>query len=186
MTSLQRLHQMMAAIPTERHQFSYKINEREFDCLFWTGSPDPEQQPRTYELSLTSIGETPVHISFYVDKSYYVDTMMAPEVYRALATLLRIHGSSFQKFVPITFLAELNRHISNIHSLRPPPKTKNIQALNTSGPSTSEYFSHWQFHKPPRGPSAENREKTRRLMGKAGSDHSLQHIASSVWKEPKH
>lgn len=174
MTGLRRLHEMMAAVPTERHQFIYKVNGRVFDCLFWIGErPEPNQESKAYELSLTSVGETPVHIPFRVDKRYYIDTAMAPENYRALAALLRIHGASFQKLIPSAFLGELNRHIQGIQALRPPPKADGAESLNLGGASASEFFDHWRYHKPPRGPSKENQEKTLRLMGRAALEHSL-------------
>ncbi|WP_120010654.1 hypothetical protein [Teichococcus vastitatis] len=109
---------------------------------------------------------------------------MTPGNYRALAALLRIHGASFQKLIPSTFLSELNRHIQGIQSLRPPPKVKGAESLNLNGASTSEYFDHWRYYKPPRGPSKENQKKTLRLMGRAALEHSLTKNASSVWKDP--
>ena len=175
---------MMAAIPTERHQFVYRANGREFDCLFYTGSPVPGREPKGYELSLTAVGLEPIHIPFAVDRRYYVDTTMSPDLYRALAALLRLHGQSFQKLIPSRFLSELNGHIGGIRDLRPPRTSEGPDGINLHGPSTSSYFSHWRYHKPPRGPSKENQEKTLRLMGRAALEHSLGKDASSVWKDP--
>jgi hypothetical protein len=109
---------------------------------------------------------------------------MTPDAYRALAALLRVHGESFQKLIPGQFLAEMNRYINSISNLKPPPKTEGAADHIIGATSTSSYFSHWRYHKPPRGPSAENREKTLRQMGHAGLEHSLSKNASSVWKDP--
>lgn len=185
MTGLRRLHEMMTTLPTERHQFVYKVNGngREFDCLFYVGSPVPDHEPETYELSLTSTGLNPIHIPFAVNRWYWVNTEMEPRLYRALAELLRVHGQSFQRLVPSQFLADLNKHIGGIRSLRP-PKFENSAHTNLSGPSTSSYFSHWRYHKPPKGPSKENQDKNIAAHGSLCSDHSLGKNASSVWKDP--
>jgi hypothetical protein len=67
--------------------------EESSNAYFGPEGPEPDQEPKAYELSLTSVGETPVHIPFGVDMWYYVNTTMTPGNYRALAALLRVHGA---------------------------------------------------------------------------------------------
>ena len=141
-------------------------------------------QPRHYELSLTSVGLDPVHIPFQVNQYYYINTSMDSGYYRALAALLHTHGESFQRLVPSVFLAELDKHISGFPNLKPPPESQSDGELHINGTSTSRYFSHWRYNKLPRKPSAENRDKTLKLMGRPGLEHSISKNLSNVWKDP--
>jgi hypothetical protein len=50
---------------------------------------------------------------------------------------------------------------------------KGAESLNLNGASTSEYFDHWRYYKPPHGPSKENQKKALQLIGRAALEHSL-------------
>ena len=177
MSGLQQMHLLMQKIPKDLHQFSYSVNNCEFDCLFdVSGNP--------YELSLTSVGKNPLHIVFVVSKHYMVNTTMDQTLYIRLATILRTHGNSGAKLYPSVFLGELNKHILKIKHLQiPKPNTRERSDIN--GNSSGESFWHWRYYDPNgnRGPSNENRAKTLKIMGPRAESHSINKRCSSVWRK---
>ena len=176
MPGLRRLHELMRRVPKDKHQFDFAPNGRQFDCLF-------DVSCRPYDLSLTSLGENPLHVTFDVSDRYMVDTHMDRADYLRLAEMLRVHGQSFQKLIPANFLAELNRHVLGILTLRRSRGEQDDDGIRLGHNSDGRSFSHWMYHNPEgaRGPSAANREKTERLMGASALRHSLAKRASSVW-----
>ncbi|CAA9288796.1 MAG: hypothetical protein AVDCRST_MAG08-4454 [uncultured Acetobacteraceae bacterium] len=64
MPGLRRLHELMPRVPKDKHQFDFAPNGRQFDCLF-------DVSCRPYDLSLTSLGESPLHVPFDVSDRYY-------------------------------------------------------------------------------------------------------------------
>ncbi|WP_183360992.1 DUF6037 family protein [Geomonas limicola] len=178
MTSLEQLHQSMRRINCEIQQFQLSSGGVSFDCLFST-----RDRPN-YTLSLTSRGSNPKFFIFQVERGYWIKPYFAG-FYSELAEVLNTGANSGNTLAPKEFLEGINRKIPIQASITRNPSTAEIIRLR---PDITEdrdrpYFDTWisWSNESGRGPSPENQQKTRVVLGLNALEHSLRNNASSKW-----
>jgi hypothetical protein len=178
MTSLQELHRSMISIGSDMQQFQVSSGAIGFDCLFST-----RDRP-SYTLSLTSRGLNPKFFLFQVKRGYWIDPFF-DDFYAELANLLNTGASSGKKLMPKDFLENLNNQIPKSASVTSHPLPNEIIRLRPDITEDRErpYFDTWIYwsRESGKGPSIENRHKTKLVLGSDAFDYSVRMNASSKW-----
>ena len=179
MTSLQELHRNMIAIRTDMQQFQINMGAASFDCLFST-------RDAPFVLTLTSRGNAPKFFRFNVLPGYRIKDYLG-EMYGPLLEVLRVNGATGQPLSPKPFLDQLNKAIPTHADLRNHPAPSEIIRLRPDIVEDRDrpFFDSWiywdQTVSSPRGPSTQNLEKTRLMLGTDAERHSIETRASSKW-----
>lgn len=179
MTSLQELHRSMIAIRTDMQQFQVTLGAASFDCLFST-------RDAPFVLTLTSRGANPRFFRFDVLPGYWIKDFLG-DMYGALLDVLRVNGANGQPLIPSQFLDQLNNVIPTEAHSRNQPTPSEIMRLRPDIVEDRDrpHFDTWiywdQEAAKPRGPKAENLQKTRLMLGPEAEKHSLNRCASSKW-----
>jgi Family of unknown function (DUF6037) len=181
MESLRILHQSMMSINTDIQQFRVKTGAVEFDCLFSTRE-DP------FILTLTSCGLNSKFFKLEVEheRGYRIKEYFG-EMYSSLLEVLRIDGSSGERFKPGAFLAQLNAVIPKRAKPEAVPSPVEIVRLRHDLEERDRpYFDQWAYWRGKEnggkdGPTPENQHKTLVILGKDAKAHGLKHRASTRW-----
>lgn len=178
MTSLEQLHQSMRRIGSEIQQFQLSSGAVSFDCLFST------RDMPNYTLSLTSRGSNPKFFLFQVERGYWIRPYFEG-FYSELAALLNTGANSGNPLMPKDFLESINSKIPTQASKNRNPSAAEIIRLR---PDVTEdrdrpFFDTWipWSKESGRGPSPENRHKTRLVLGLNALEYSIRNNASSKW-----
>lgn len=161
-------------------QFRLTCGAASFDCLF-SVSESP------FILSLTSRGENPKFFKFSVEKGYWIREYFG-EMYGDLVEVLRIDGRSGESLIPKNFLMQLDRQIPRFAKKQAIPSSEEIVRLRHDLEERDKpYFDTWIYWSKDsgRGPTKENLEKTRLVMGYQAYQYSIDRNASSKWSANK-
>lgn len=163
----------------ERYQFRYHCNHVEFDIFFIT-----ERTP--FELMFGVLME---NFCFWlkVEKGFYIDTRLEPEVYRRLCQILNLRYNPALPFSPTAFFEEFNNKIPSLANKNQTIKPDEMAAyVRDIEDADKIYFWGWRNnHKRGENVTPENLEKTERLLSYHARIFCEQYNISSCWTDRK-
>jgi hypothetical protein len=177
LTGLQPLYRSMRAQDMERTKFRYQHNHLVFDCLFFI-----DTEPH-FELVMGCLGHN-FTIFVEVRKGFEITPYIEPkETFLALRNALFQGMGSTNKFDPMAFFTEFNRHIPNHTS---PDQAPTPDDVGRHYPDIEEadkrFFCGWLDNtKQGNHVSPSNLAKTRRLLGQRAHDLAQRRNLSTRW-----
>ena len=171
---LRHLHKLLREANRTVTIFPYNVRQVKFTVLF-------SAVALPYELSLTARGDN-FFLLYHVSERYEVEPDIKDRAtYKALASLLKLNGSSDHILKPFQFLLELDKHMKQLTSVtREPSPAEILQARPDLPERDRPYF--WRWH-PSGKVSTENVAKTRLMLGETAAQHSLRIHVSSQWTD---
>lgn len=177
MNNLQLLHQSMMSKNVDIQQFRIVTGAASFDCLF-------SVREAPFVLTLTSRGLSPKFFKFDVKKGYWI-TPYFKDFFYELVEVLSTNSKSKVRLEPKKFLEQVNSVIPKVAKVDKVPSTDQIIKLRLDILEKREkrFFDTWIYWKSEErpGPSKENLQKTKSVLGKDALEHSISMRASSRW-----
>lgn len=175
MATLATLHSDMLIKGIDIQKFPFKTGAAAFECLF-------SARGKPFELSLTSRGENPKFFIFEVSATYDVLPYFHGDKLSEFISVLRTHGMSGKGFRPSELFSALNLAIPTAAKSSMVPSSEEVAKLRLDlEKHHCPYFETWVYWEKKEGPTPENLQKTRLVLGCEAADYSLRMTASSKW-----
>lgn len=176
LTGLQPLYRSMRQQDIGRIKFRYHLNHLVFECLFFA-----DTEP--FELVMGCIGHN-FAIFLDVRRGFEISTYIEPrETFFALRNALFQGQNTNNRFDPVAFFAEFNRHIPTQATLDQIPSADDVvRHYPDIEDAHKRFFCGWLDNsKPGNQVTATNLDKTRRLLGQRARDFAQRRNQSTRW-----
>jgi hypothetical protein len=179
LTGLVPLYRSMCAQHLERTKFRYRINDLNFDCLFFI-----DTQP--FELVMGCLGHN-FAIFRQVRQGFEINTFLDDATFFALRHALFRDAGSHNKLQTSTFFTEFNQHIPREASPAATPTPDDIGRYYPDlEHADKRFFCGWLDNsKQGNQVSAQNLAKTLRLMGRRAHDFAQRRNFSTRWTDDR-
>lgn len=177
---LRQLHHLMRRVRVDRCSYAYRDGRAEVTVAFLTDE-------RPYALLIVVRGPTTHCFERQVHPGYRIDPFLG-EHFGPLKEALGISGSTgAEPWGPIPFFTKLGANVPltlSPHTPPPPPELI-AQCRRDVDEADKIYFVGWKIHTRESGRhvTAENLEKTRRLLHSTFAEHCERSNISSVWTD---
>jgi hypothetical protein len=173
--ALRLLHQRMREEGVDRTTFSYRNNRARLDVVFLI-----DETP--YVLLIGVRGETPYSFELPVLPGYRVP-LLFNEHLKPLMDALGVRPNPDSPFRTSLFLDDLDRHIPDYVNARDLPTDLLSRRAAASDVEEADkvYFVGWVAHGDGRRVSAQNLDKTHRILGAATAERCRRSNVSSRW-----
>ncbi len=179
MTFLKQLYRQMKEQDITQCSFFYDFKHVSFSVIF-----DVESSPFAL---LFGVPKENLFFAFTVEKGFVIkDSQIEPVAYKRLVKVLQLRYDPDNAFSPFAFLQTFNKTASTqIRKIRQTEYSDRIPFFPSVEEADKVYFQKWLVHHGERRVSAQNLEKTRKLLGESAYQNCKQRNISSCWTANK-
>ncbi len=172
---LMALYKNMIRENIDSAKFQYVVRDIMFDVFF-----SIENKP--FELLFGHLGKEYVAFTITVENGFNINPIIDNDIYKSLCRLFRTTGTSLNTLKMSEFFSEFNKKIP--HSPKKHKISDKAQYVRNVDEAEKIYFCGWLRNdkEKGRGVSAQNLEKTRKLLNKAYA-FCKTHNVSSCWSD---